>query len=248
MENMEEIYQNEMLRIVSYIDKVLTENNIWYSVAYGTILGAIRENGFIPWDRDADVFIKLPDRERARKVLKENLPADLVYNDSSRNTVGCMDGIISKQYGDFTTVDIYTLIGAPDTDHMEASKVKAILRRNKFCTKFFGAKYGDWHKLRKAYKIAPYLFVKFFLCLIPNSVIRRILRHYEYKYDFETSPFIMTMVSYRRPGDIMPREIFDEVVRHNFENIEVNVPRLAHNYCSRSYGEDYMTPKQTGWK
>ena len=248
MENLEAKYQEEMLRIVNYIDKILTGNGIWYSVAYGTILGAIRENGFIPWDRDADVFVKLPDRERARKVLKENLPDDLVYSDSSINTVGCMDGIMSKRYGDFTNVDIYTLIGAPDTDNMKTSEVNAILWRNKFCTKFFGTKYGDWHKLRKVYKIVPYLLVKGFLHLIPNKIIRGILHYYEYKYDYETSPFIMTMVSYRRAGDIMPREIFDEVVRHKFENIEVNVPKLAHNYCSRSYGEDYMTPKQTGWQ
>lgn len=248
MENTEKIYQDEMLRILKIIDKTLTENGIWYSVAYGTLLGTIRENGFIPWDRDVDVFIKLPERERARKLLKKALPEDLVYRDASENTVGVMDGIMSKQYGEPTNVDIYTLVGAPDISTMKDSEIKKILRRNKVLTKLFLAKYGDYHKLRKAYKVVPYLTVKAILHLVPNPLIRSIITHYENKYDFEMAPYMMALMTYRRTTEIMPSDIYKSTQRHQFENLEVNIPVGYHIFLCRAYGDDYMTPKQTGWK
>ena len=247
MEN-EQLYQQEMLRILAYIDKVLVENDIWYSLAYGSVLGAVRENGFIPWDRDADIFIMLPDRECVRKVLKEELPPEWKYLDASKDNVGCLDNIQSREYGEFAQVDIYTLFGAPDIEELSDAKVRRILRRNKVCTKLFGAKYGDFRKLRKKYKMLPYLFVKVFLHLVPNSLIRKIITHYEYKNDMDTSPYLMSMVTYRRPTDIMKREVYEKTIRHRFENIEVNIPLNYHTYLSRSYGEDYMIPKKTGWQ
>lgn len=248
MNNNDITYQSEMLRILKYIDKVFLDNGIWYSVAYGTMLGTIRENGFIPWDKDIDIFIKLPERERARKLLKDNLPSDMIYLDCSVNTVGCMDGIMSKKYGRQTNVDIYTLIGAPDISKMKDSDIKSILRRNKFCTKFFGAKYGDYHLLRKKYKVLPFLFVKGFLHMIPNKLIRKLIFYYENKYDFNTAPYMMAMMTYRRTTEIMPSIIFRDTIRHSFENLEVNVTDGYHIFLCRAYGEDYMTPKQTNWE
>lgn len=248
MEQMEKIYQDEMLKILKYIDKTLTENGIWYSVAYGTLLGCVRDNGFIPWDRDVDVFVKLPERERARELLKGNLPNDLEYRDTSDNSVGVMDGIMSKKYGDSTNVDIYTLIGAPDISKMTDTEIKKLLRRNKICTKLFLAKYGDYHKLRKKYKVVPYLTAKALLHLVPNSLIRKLITHYEYKFNYEGAPYMMAMMTYRRPTEIMPSEIYESTLRHRFEDLEVNIPAGYHTFLCRAYGEDYMTPKQTGWK
>ena len=65
---------------LSEIDKVCRNNNIHYYLAYGTLLGARRHNGSIPWDMDADIYI--PQREMLRfvKVAREQLPDDLWVN------------------------------------------------------------------------------------------------------------------------------------------------------------------------
>ena len=43
---------------MNFIDKICNENNITYSVIAGTMLGAIRHKGFIPWDDDLDIILK----------------------------------------------------------------------------------------------------------------------------------------------------------------------------------------------
>lgn len=68
-------YLNEMhsalLNMMIDLDKFLRENELDYSIAYGTMLGAVRHKGFIPWDDDLDIFMKRDDYERFIKIYNE---------------------------------------------------------------------------------------------------------------------------------------------------------------------------------
>ena len=50
-------YQAELLKMISDIFKFFDEHEIHYSLSGGSILGAIRHKGFIPWDDDVDINI-----------------------------------------------------------------------------------------------------------------------------------------------------------------------------------------------
>lgn len=63
-----------MLEIMKEIDKVCKRHGIPYWLDFGTLLGAVRHGGFIPWDDDADITIFKEDSRRLEQYLIEELP------------------------------------------------------------------------------------------------------------------------------------------------------------------------------
>lgn len=64
--------QSESLKILKDVHSFCKENGIMYSVAYGTLIGAIRHKGFIPWDDDVDIIMPRPDYDRFCRTYKSN--------------------------------------------------------------------------------------------------------------------------------------------------------------------------------
>lgn len=64
--------QGVLLRIMKYIHSFCVENDIKYSLCGGTLIGAIRHKGFIPWDDDIDITIPRPDYDRFVKIFKDS--------------------------------------------------------------------------------------------------------------------------------------------------------------------------------
>ena len=79
--------QMVMLEMVKVLDSICKKHNIPYFLYGGTLLGAIRHNGFIPWDDDLDVAILRNDYKRLLKVLPVELPGHLALqtNDTDKN-------------------------------------------------------------------------------------------------------------------------------------------------------------------
>ena len=73
--------QEQSLDILRVIDRVAREHGIPYYLFYGTELGAVRHQGFIPWDDDVDVILFRKDFEAFRKAWMENPPAGYFYQD-----------------------------------------------------------------------------------------------------------------------------------------------------------------------
>lgn len=68
---LDEIKKHE-LDIMSYIDEVCRKNDIQYFLGCGTLIGAIRHNGFLPWDDDIDILMFREDYNKLLKVFEEN--------------------------------------------------------------------------------------------------------------------------------------------------------------------------------
>lgn len=135
------------LEMLDEIDAFCREHKIRYTLAYGTLIGAIRHKGFIPWDDDVDLLMPLPDMLKFKKEFKSEkirfcdvdtepyyefpFPR-LAYNETYRK-----DGIIATSYG--INIDLYYLISMdPDREKTESffKGANRILSKRRFFLKW----------------------------------------------------------------------------------------------------------------
>ncbi len=73
--------QLRMLEIMVEVDLICRRHKIPYWIDYGTLLGAVRHGGFIPWDDDLDISVQKEDYYRLKEVLIQELPGKFAFQD-----------------------------------------------------------------------------------------------------------------------------------------------------------------------
>ena len=128
-----------MLNILSEVDKYCARNNITYYLTYGTLLGAVRHKGFIPWDDDIDIVMYRGDYEKFCKSFN-NGRTDSLRLMSINNTTGYY--LLSAKVCDMRTVlienvqnpvefGVYIDVFVNDYLSDEIAKAKSIVMSNK---------------------------------------------------------------------------------------------------------------------
>lgn len=113
------------VNILEHIDSFCKSNNIDYSLAYGTLLGAVRHHGYIPWDDDIDIMMTRTNYEKFRSLYKsDRYPLSDLKNDLSHpvamgkvydsQTFFLYKGYVRRKYGLF--VDIFPLDNVPNQE------------------------------------------------------------------------------------------------------------------------------------
>ncbi len=86
--------QARLLEMAKIVAEVFDKNNVKYMLAFGSLLGAVREKGFVPWDDDLDFLILEEDYEAAVKCLEGNIPDWIIIQ--NRNTDSNYSGCWTK--------------------------------------------------------------------------------------------------------------------------------------------------------
>lgn len=136
-DNFEEIYkefrkyQKITMDTLVEFHRVCEKSNIEYELAYGSLLGAIRDNGQIPWDYDIDVFVAFKDKERLIETLKKELD-DKYYFYCPEVNQKCRHVIMRlapKGYrSEALHVDVFYYVGTPNSVEERKLHIEQIKR------------------------------------------------------------------------------------------------------------------------
>lgn len=244
--NIQEI-QAETLKIMKVIHKICIEQNLKYSLFYGTLIGAVRHKGFIPWDDDLDIVMPRGDYEKFTEYFivheKELTPYKLFSYKTVENypyvinricnTEFRMEAENEKDCGMGTFIDVYPLDGAGDgTDKMFNKKAW-----------FYASMYFSKSRLhyvpvkgfaKTIVKKTAYLFSK----LSRYSSIRSKLKKLANKYPYESSEYV-AVVAWGNARVFYKKSWFDDLSLAKYEDAEFYIPK-AYDDCLRLQYGDYM--------
>ncbi len=227
--------QLSVLQILKDIDTHCQKNHIKYSLAFGTLLGAIRHNGFIPWDDDLDIYMPRDDYNRFLNTwnYEQYYLDNLQTNPNCTNTFTKVKRVQNRNSETPFFVDVFPLDKCPR--HKIARKIQQLygiilvlmsrrnvpLERGSFVEKI----------------------VKIFLKAIPCSLTVKICRIMENKFakyyklsnDFDYySCSILHNVYWFKPADF-----FENLQYHKFEDAMFPIIKDFDWYLKKEYG-DYM--------
>ena len=125
-----------LLDIMLEFDRVCRKHGLTYYLAGGTLLGAVRHQGFIPWDDDVDISMPRPDYERFLKLARTELPRSMVIHRDCppfcHNRIELMGTVFhSHLRKGCVFVDIFVLDGSPEAQatQRQHARVTAFLQR-----------------------------------------------------------------------------------------------------------------------
>lgn len=240
--------QTKLQEIFLYFKKICEENNLVYWCGGGTMLGAIRHKGFIPWDDDLDVFLPREDYEKLYRIWEQ--VADTAhyalvrtdkshnYHHTAMNLVDLTTTYIPKHsvnednmFGVY--IDVIPFEGCP------ASRIKQYIQI------YHSVMYSVYNVQRLPDNQGNLLKIptKILLGLVGSSEQRyKIWKKHEIemtKYPFGTAKYVKeTITSFKGLFRIYDREIF-ETIEVPFEDITIKIPKGYDYYMKQIYG-DYM--------
>ena len=139
--------QDKEYQILKELKRVCEKNNIEFSLAFGTLIGAIRHEGFIPWDDDVDVCMNYPDYVKFQEVCKTDLGEEyflqsidtdpqsgLTYLKLRLSTSTLiLDKTVNKDMNQGINIDIYPNYHVPDSSFQRKLQLLACAFYMLFC-------------------------------------------------------------------------------------------------------------------
>lgn len=244
------VWQKE-LEMVKLFKNICEENNLKYFASGGTLIGAVRHNGFIPWDDDIDLMMPRNDYEKFLKIAQLALPADffLQYNETEKNypnghaqirnngttclnNCGYTDLKKGKNCGIF--IDIFPYDEVPDDEKQRKKYASKIRFLKKMC--FFRIYRKDFYGLKGVIK-SIISTIYFAFCSLEKTIAKFNSLSARLDEKTNTVALISFMPGYEK--NVWNKELFDKTVLHKFEDIEIAIPEKYDEVLRHEFG-DYM--------
>jgi lipopolysaccharide cholinephosphotransferase len=223
--------QQVMLSLLREFDKVCKQYGLCYWIDHGTLLGAVRHKGFIPWDDDLDVTMPREDYEKFIVIAEKELPESTFLQ--------------IKHTDPFTHVHFAKLRDRNSTYIEDWEEGKNIRHHQGIFMDIFPVNYIHpskitiYRNLVNSSKIFCNRYMK--IDIIAKWFIDKLNGFHSLSNNYVVSGGEnMHYVTH------VPKEIVFPLQILEFEEMDVPVPQDTHNYLRSIFGEDYMTlpPKE----
>lgn len=241
-------YQKKCLDILIEFDIFCEENKLTYFLSSGTLLGAVRHSGFIPWDDDIDVSMPRLDYERLIEMrslfnadfkiesFKTNarlaFPYLKIFNENT--TVIANDTGFPFKCGAW--VDVFPLDGTFDNKFLRLTQMKAlIVLRNLFSCKVLPIKVLSQRSF----------FTRLFYNVLPIGLIYYLLHGLSQVCDYSASKYAGCLSCYYGEKETMPRSYFGKGSKKtgfSFHGYFFNTPDEPKRYLRNMYGDFMALP------
>ena len=253
MEEIKDLKEIQKLsfNILCYVDKICRENNIKYSLAYGTVIGAVRHKGFIPWDDDIDIIMPRDDYERFLQIM-DNTPHDrykaLHYGNNCPNYYYRFTKVVDltthlEESTLKTNNNLGVFIDVFPADGIDTSQAPKILKKHLTISRFLVHSMMeklDTKNVSKAKLFGKILIYPIAKLFGSNYWIKKYNKMIE-KYPFNEYDNCLTYSGCYGEKDIFPKKYFDNLIEITFEKKKFLVFKEYDEYLTNMYG-DYMTP------
>lgn len=246
---LERIKQIEM-DIMAEIDRICKENDITYFLVGGTLLGAVRHKGFIPWDDDIDIGMLRDDYDKFRKVCPESLKSHLSYQSHLKETTShyIFDKVrlkdtyfntkFSNRFDDIQNgifIDVLVFDKTGNTKRSQSAHIKLV----KIFRRLINVRWVNVARRGIHYR-ASKMFLPL-MRLVPYKLYHRCLdKALTLYHKNNSSQYLIDGVGLNLDKGAFPAEWFGDFIDMKYENMTFKVPVGYDNYLRMWYGDRYM--------
>lgn len=229
-------YKNIIRKIFAVFHEICEKNQITYYYAFGSLLGAIRDKGMIPWDADIDVMVPINQVNDLISALNKELPSEyyIESNFTTTNYYLCEMRICSKKYdSQYIHLDIFYLIGAPSDDKELSSFDRKVKRM--FLLRAW--RYQDLEKGKNTKDNIIYYakkIVQKILKIEPDFIFNYRCNKMLWKYNFIKSQNYIVWAS---GAEIFPKNIFEPKRIIDCEGNSMYIPNDSDKFLEIRYGD-----------
>lgn len=269
--NMEKLTKKEihgvLLGILEDVDRFCKENGLRYSMAYGTLLGAVRHKGFIPWDDDIDILMPRKDYLRFRETYRSD---KFIFLDSSKlddcfiafgrvcDTERTMTQSYIPWHGSSIRtgvwIDIFPLDSVPDDAGRFLryySTFELLLKYNSRLRKIHAGESDNFSTMRKIWDHIQKLLNPRLACQRPEDIVGCMNELISMGNSSPDCHHLSQLTAADNPSEKFDEDDFTDLIDIEFEGREFRAPARYDKILTMMYGnymelppENKRVPKQ----
>lgn len=238
-----DVLHDRMLEIATEVDRICREQGFQCSLYGGSVIGAVRHNGFIPWDHDIDMAMPRKDYDKFLKYMRKH-PNEKIFFSNFRaekrypNNWGKvrLNGTVflEQELAHLTELHKGVFIDLHPIDNVIPCLLKVQVRLSQYFSCIGQVKSGTYRGRGLKYNV-----YKLFSWL-PYGVINALRDGTMKLFKYVPTKYVFKVAHPNDPKlEPMERDTFEDLIEHDFEDKRFFIPKNYDRFLQRRYG-DYM--------